>query len=263
MLENLNSWFILFPAGILAGILSSATGLASLISYPTLLAIGVPPVFADVTNTAALVLTGFGSSISSQKELKNHKKELLKILPLTVLGSAFGSVILLVEPVSSFTHLVPFFILFAGLLLLFPTSKERKGIENQTLKKKNTRYSDVLKKFAYMSAVFLVGAYGGYFGAAAGVIMLAIFSITSKSEFPVYNALKNVSLGFSNLVATIIYTFKSHIYWLLVIPLGAGLFLGGYIGPKIVRVIPGKILKIAVGVGAIILAASLFIQAYK
>ena len=262
MLENLNSWLILFPAGILAGILSSVTGLASLVSYPALLAIGVPPVFANVTNTAALVLTGFGSSISSQKELKNHKKELLKILPLTIIGSIFGSFILLIEPATSFTHIVPFFILFAGLLLLFPANKERKEIENQTLKKVNGKNSVILKKIAYVIAVFLVGAYGGYFGAAAGVIMLAIFSITSKSGFPVYNALKNVSLGFSNLVATIIYAFRSHIYWLLVIPLGAGLFLGGYIGPKIVRMLPEKIIKAAVALGAIILAASLFIQAY-
>ncbi|VDK14709.1 hypothetical protein OAL24_01457 [Oenococcus sicerae] len=263
MLENLNSWLILFPAGILAGVLSSVTGLASLVSYPTLLAIGVPPVFADVTNTAALVLTGLGSSISSQKELKNHKKELLKILPLTIVGSIFGAVILLIEPASSFTHIVPFFILFAGLLLLFPARKERKEMADQPLKNANGKVSAILKKIAYATAIFLVGAYGGYFGAAAGVIMLAIFSITSKSRFPVYNALKNVSLGFANLVATIIYMFKSHIYWLLVIPLGAGLFLGGYIGPKIVRLLPEKILKIVVAAGAIILATSLFIQTYK
>lgn len=92
--------------------------------------------------------------------------------------------------------------------------------------------------------------------------MLAIFSIGSTTKFTVYNALKNVSLGLSNLVATLIYAFESHIYWLLVIPLGAGLFLGGYLGPKIVRLIPEKPLKLCVGVGALILAISLFIQAY-
>ncbi|MCC7666436.1 sulfite exporter TauE/SafE family protein [Liquorilactobacillus satsumensis] len=260
MMESLSSWFLLFPAGIVAGILSTVTGLASLVSYPTLLAVGVPPVFADVTNTAALVLTGFGSSISSQRELKDHRGELLKILPLTIFGSIFGSILLLVQPAASFTHIVPFFILFAGLLLLLPIRPI--FTQRQALKKSASRFESGLKKTIYYTAIFLVGAYAGYFGAAGGVIMLAIFSIGSTTKFTVYNALKNVSLGLSNLVATLIYAFESHIYWLLVIPLGAGLFLGGYLGPKIVRLIPEKPSKLCVGVGALILAISLFIQAY-
>lgn len=143
MLENLNSWLILFPAGILAGILSSVTGLASLVSYPALLVIGVPPVFANVTNTAALVLTGLGSSTSSQKELKNHKKELLKILPLTIIGSIFGSFILLIEPATSFTHIVPFFILLAGNNNNKPANKIKKGNRESNIKKSKW------KKFCY------------------------------------------------------------------------------------------------------------------
>ena len=112
------------------------------------------------------------------------------------------------------------------------------------------------------SAIFLVGAYTGYFGAAGGVLMLAILAATSRLEFAEYNALKNISLGASNLVATLLYAFRAHIYWLAVVPLAAGLFVGGYIGPFIVRRVSSKLLNILIAVGAITLSVFLFVQTY-
>ncbi|GAP02711.1 permease [Fructobacillus pseudoficulneus] len=259
----LQAILILLPMGILAGIVSTTAGLASLVSYPALLAVGIPPVFANVTNTAALVMTGIGSIFSSKKELGNHKKELFQILPLTVLGSILGAWLLLSQPASTFAKVVPFFVLMAGLLLMSQISKSKNNPLNLTRDEsmENDAHSPAYKVLITI-AITLVGMYCGYFGAAGGVMLLAILSATTTMHFSSYNAVKNVSLGASNLIATLIYAFTAHIYWGMVIPLGIGLFIGGYIGPQIVRVIPEKILKIIVSILAILLAVDLFVKAY-
>ncbi|MDF7636744.1 sulfite exporter TauE/SafE family protein [Leuconostocaceae bacterium ESL0958] len=251
-------FLFLLPMGILAGIVSTTAGLASLVSYPALLAIGVPPVFANVTNTAALFMTGIGSTLSSRKELGAHRKELLHVLPLTVGGSILGAWLLLAAPATTFTKVVPFFVLVAAILLFlqvypipYPGRREKQAAGP-------SRLGQVLKSIAILG----VGAYCGYFGAAGGVMMLAILAATTTMNFSSYNALKNVSLGLSNLTAAIIYAFSSHIYWALVVPLGIGLFCGGYIGPKIVRIIPEKVLKLIVSILALGLALQLFWKAY-
>jgi uncharacterized protein len=257
--------FILFPAGILAGITSSVAGLASLVSYPALLAVGIPPVFANVTNTAALIFTGVGSGVSSRRELRGHGREFLRLLPLTIGGSLCGSMLLLAAPATTFEHVVPFFILGAALLILCPkrtTLDQQRQLVAASAENGHRELRKIATVVVYSMAIFLVGAYTGYFGAAAGVVMLAILSATSQSEFAEYNALKNVSLGASNLVATLIYAFRSHIYWLAAAPLAAGFFIGGYIGPSIVRHVSSKMLRMVIAVGAIGLAIALFIQTY-
>ncbi len=226
--------------------------MASLVSYPALLAVGMPPVFANVTNTAALVLTGAGATISSQRELKHHYGDLMKVMPLTLLGSILGAILLLAQPADAFEKVVPFFVLAAGLVLAFPPSHA--AIE--------ARQGSKLRSFGFDLMIVVVGAYTGYFGAAGGVMLLALLSRSGKYKFTTYNALKNVSLGASNLLAAIIYAFKSHIYWLQVIPLGIGFFIGGFLGPKIVRLIPERVMKAIVIVGAIGLATWLFLDAY-
>ncbi|AQW21022.1 anion permease [Lentilactobacillus curieae] len=243
---------VLFPAGILAGIMSSTTGMASLVSYPALLAVGVPPVFANVTNTTALVLAGAGATVSSQKELKHHYGDLMKVMPLTLLGSILGAILLLEQPADTFEKVVPFFVLAAGLILAFPPSAA--SLE--------ARQGSKWRSFGFDLLIIVVGAYTGYFGAAGGVMLLALLSRSGKYKFTTYNALKNVSLGASNLLAAIIYAFKSHIYWILVIPLAIGFFVGGFIGPRIVRLIPERLMKGIVVIGAIGLSIWLFLDAY-
>ncbi|MBS9337583.1 sulfite exporter TauE/SafE family protein [Fructobacillus parabroussonetiae] len=263
MTEYWQHFLFLLPMGILAGIVSTTAGLASLVSYPALLAVGVPPLFANVTNTAALVMTGLGATVSSHKELGEHRKELIKILPLTIGGSIIGAWLLLAAPASTFEKAVPFFVLVAGLLLLSQVNKSKKNELNLT--RDDSIENDAkhpLYRLIVSVGILLVGMYCGYFGAAGGVLLLAILSATTTMPFASYNALKNLSLGGANLIATVIYIFSSHIYWGLVIPMGIGLFIGGWIGPHIVRLIPDKILKIVISIAAVALAVDLFLKAY-
>lgn len=251
-------WLVLIPTGIAAGIVSTATGLASLVSYPILLAIGLPPVAANVTNTYALFFTGVGATVSSQKELRGHGKDLLVILPLTLIGCVTGALILFAIPASTFQKVVPFFILLAAIVVLLPRrTTPLATISGQT----ETGLAKFIKGLTWVG-IFLVGVYSGYFGAASGVLMLSLLAVISPLPFAQYNAEKNLTLGLANLISAIVYATKTTIQWAYIIPLAIGFLIGGFVGPKIVRLIPERTIKIVIGIGAFILAGSLFVQAY-
>ncbi|MCT2898372.1 sulfite exporter TauE/SafE family protein [Lentilactobacillus buchneri] len=255
------TFIFLIIAGFAAGLLASVTGLASLVSYPALLAVGLPPVIANVTNTTALIFSGIGATASSLKELRGHWKKLTLYVILSLIGSIGGSVLLLIAPASSFEKVVPFFILFAGILLFM--SGRKKDVSTAKLKQ---AHQTPTKRFwvslISLTGIVLVGAYTGYFGAAGGVIFLAILSIITDDRFTVVNAMKNVIAFGGNLIATVIFIFKSKIDWLLVIPLGFGLLIGGYTGPIIVRHSNIHLLRILISLAAFGLAGYLFVTAY-
>jgi uncharacterized membrane protein YfcA len=110
--------------------------------------------------------------------------------------------------------------------------------------------------------IFLVGGYTGYFGAAGGVIFLAILSLITNDQFATVNAMKNVIAFAGNLIATLIFVFKTHVAWLMVVPLGFGLLIGGYLGPIIVRHANIHLLRALIAIAAFGLASYLFITAY-
>ncbi len=246
---------ILVVVGIVAGIVSTAAGLASLVSYPVLLALGLPPVTANVTNTVGLAFTSFGAVPASRKELRGHGRELRALIPLTLIGSIVGAILLFVIPAATFAKVVPFFILVAGVLVLVP---RRIHVSQPGESAKPARWVTALSWLG----IFLVGTYTGYFGAAGGVLMLAILSFTSDTPFTVYNAQKNLALGLANIVSAVVYALQTPIKWHYVIPLGIGFLIGGSLGPRIVRHLPARLLTIVIGIGALGLAASLFKSAY-
>lgn len=252
---------ILIPVGILSGIVSSVAGLASLVSYPALLLLGMPPVQANVANTVSLVWNGIGSVLSSRRELRGQQRELLLILPLVVAGGLTGGLILLAAPSKTFELIVPFFILGAAALIFRPPRRMRKtetALFAATVEPTRTAWWWV----AYGTAIFLTGAYGGYFGAAAGVILLALLSSTSDRPFAVSNALRNAAMPAANLTAAILFCFTTSIRWDVVVPLAIGLFIGGYIGPIIFRRLHTAFIRKLIGVLACALAVALFIEAY-
>ncbi len=110
--------------------------------------------------------------------------------------------------------------------------------------------------------LFLIGAYTGYFGAAGGVIILAILTLSLPQRFAVLNAFKNVMAFMANAVATVIYAWTGKIDWVVVLPLGIGFLIGGYCGPIVVRHVPVRLLRILIAFAAFGLAADLFVQAY-
>ncbi|WP_407893162.1 sulfite exporter TauE/SafE family protein [Lacticaseibacillus sp. N501-2] len=246
---------ILLLAGLGGGLVSSMAGMASLITYPVLIALGVPPVSANVTNSAAMIFTGVGAGLSSTKELRANRRLMLIVTSYTVIGSIIGALILAIAPAATFAKVVPFLIALAGGLMLYSAWHRPSGAGNTTTL---TGWRVVARNLM----IGLVGVYLGYFGAAAGIVMLAILSVSLPLTFGVANALKNFTTFAANIVSLVIYAFTTHVYWLMVIPLGLGMFIGGMLGPMVVRHVPQRAIRIIIGIAAFGLAGYFFYTAY-
>ncbi|MBD5805764.1 sulfite exporter TauE/SafE family protein [Limosilactobacillus walteri] len=250
---------LLFGIGILSGIVSAAAGLASLVSYPSLLALGLPPVMANVTSAFSTVTGNYSSVFASFKELKNNRRQLWLILPLVFAGSIIGAFLLFAVPGKLFAELVPLCIALAGIILLFP-HHPKKAAPTMGANSKLFGKSRISQFFSIIG-IFIVGIYSGFFNAGAGVLMLTLLTvINSQKSFAVNNALKNVAMTVTNTTSWIVFAIETTIYWNYVIPLMIGNVVGGYVGPIIVRHLPGRLMQVIVGIGALILAGSLVIR---
>ena len=249
---------LLVLAGVGAGLTGSIAGLASLISYPALLAAGIPPVTANVTNTVALVLNSVGSASASGPELAGQRTRLVRLGVAAVLGGAAGAALLLLTPAGAFERIVPWLIAGASVLLLVQRRPGELAADGAAKAAAHPHRDP----WWLTPGTFVVGIYGGYFGAAAGVLMLAMYLLGTGESLPVGNALKNVVLGCANAVAAIGYIVLTSIAWSAAVPLAIGLFIGGRLGPRVVRRAPQTLLRRVIAVAGIGLAIRLGLQAY-
>ncbi len=243
---------LLVLAGVGAGLAGSIAGLASLVSYPALLAVGLTPVAANVTNTVALVFNTAGTMAGSRPELRGQRPRIRELGAIAVAGGLLGGAILLLTPASSFERVVPWLIGLGSLTILVP---RRPTVH---LDEAPAPASRVL-----FAGIFLIGVYAGYFGAAAGVLMLALLLITTPDTLARCNALKNVVLGISNVVAAVIFAIFGPVHWLVALPLAAGVLVGGRIGPVIVRHSPTRLLRVLIALAGLGLAIHLGLDAYR
>lgn len=245
---------LLVVAGIGGGLTGSIAGLASVTTYPALLAVGLPPVAANVTNTVALVFNGVGSIWGSRPELKGQGAFLLRTVPVAVLGGVLGAVLLLNTPADGFEKLVPILIGLSAIAILLPPPALTPG--EQPRKSRSMRVLEA-------AAILSIAVYGGYFGAAAGVLLLALLLRAGGATLPHANASKNVLLGASNSVAALIFVFVAPVHWAAVVPLGAGCLIGSRLGPIVVRHAPATPIRLLIGAGGMVLAIKLGIDAYS
>lgn len=241
---------LLMAAGLAAGLAGSMAGLASLFSYPALLAAGLPPVAANVTNTVALFTNTVGTAAGSRTELRGQGRRLLHLSLLAAVGGTLGAALLLATPASAFESFVPWLIALGSVLILVREPLRRLVTR---LRPRTGRTSPAL-----MGAVLLVGVYGGYFGAAAGVLMLAVLSLWASEPLPVTNAVKNIATGVANSTAAVAYAFLAPVHWGAAAALGLGCLVGARLGPAAVRRLPEKPLRIGIALGGLGLAASLW-----
>lgn len=234
---------------LLAGILTGIVGMASLTLYPVLLSVGVPPVSANATITVAQVVGNLGATLSSLQELSHHRHEAFVIALWNTIGGVLGAELLIHSSNAGFKKIVPVFILLAGILILVPTDK-------RTAKKnRQVQWLD-------WTALLLVGIYNGYFGAASGLLMIAVLNRIVKYNYAEINSLRNFASFCNNFVAAGMFIMRLKIDWSVLLPLIIGLFIGGFLGPMIVKIIPSKIIETAVGIFAIGLACLLTYKDY-
>ncbi|MEV4013892.1 sulfite exporter TauE/SafE family protein [Nonomuraea angiospora] len=217
----------LLGAGVVAGVVSTVVSLASIVSYPALLAFGLPPLTANVTNTVALVFTGIGAAAGSRPELAGEGARVLRLGPVAAVGGATGALLLLVTPARTFELIAPWLIAMASLLLVRPPSGRAHGEHG------------VLGRVA----LFAVTIYTGYFGAAGGLMVFAVLALMFDHPAAKLNAMKNVMSGLANAVAALGFALFGPVDWAAAAPLAAGFLLGGWVGPRIARRLPGNSLR--------------------
>lgn len=238
---------LLAGAGVLAGILGSVGGLASLASYPALLLAGLPPTAANVTNTVALVATTVGAASGSRPELAGQGRYIWRLCAVSVTGGACGAALLLTTPPGVFEVVVPWLIAGGSIVLLLgPRLRQALG-----------RHPTGRVGVGTQIGVFCVAVYSGYFGAAAGVVLLAILTAVSLQSLARVNAAKNLIAGASNGVAAVVFSLVGPVHWVAAVALGAGSLVGGALGPSAVRRLPAGPLRVAIAVAGLCLAAKL------
>lgn len=247
------NWLLLLVAGITGGLTGSIAGLASVATYPALLAAGLPPVTANVTNTVALVFNAIGSMWGSRPELAGQGRWLLRMTPVAALGGGAGATLLLTTPADGFEKVVPLLLGFSALAIALP----RKQLDDAGGDAPRGRF------VAMAAAIFVIALYGGYFGAAAGVVLLALLLRTGHATLAHANAAKNVLLGASNLTAAVMFAVLAPVHWASVVPLGLGCLIGSRLGPVVVRHTPTTPMRIVIGIAALALAVKLGLDAYR
>ena len=236
---------LLAAAGVVAGAASAMAGGASLLTFPVLLALGLPPLDANVTNTTGLIPTAVGAALASREELEGQRDLMLFLGPPMIAGSLAGAAILLVTPAGVFGAVVPFLIAGSALLLLAqPWVIARAGL----------RLRDGHRRAAWIAAG-CVAVYAGYFGAAAAVLFMALMGLFTTVSIHRLNALKNVLLGICNAVAAVLFALVAPVHWPAACALAVGSLAGGAGGVRLVRRVPPRALRIGVGVIGLSIAA--------
>jgi uncharacterized membrane protein YfcA len=217
--------------------------------------VGLPPVTANVTNTVAMVFTAVGSVWGSRPELKGQGPWLKRILPVAAVAGAIGAVLLLSTPPGGFEKIVPILLGGASVAIAIPRGGNR---EARVASHRRHTATVVLES----AAIFSICVYGGYFGAAAGVLLIALLLHVGHATLAHANASKNVISGVANTVAALIFSLFASVNWPAVVALGLGCLIGARLGPVVVRHAPAGPLKILISAAGVALAVKLGIDAY-
>jgi hypothetical protein len=252
---------LLVGAGVAAGLAGSIAGLASLFSYPALLAAGLPATAANVTNTVSLAVGSLSTITSSRPDLAGQAGTARRLGLVCALGGATGAGLLLLTPSDLFTRIVPFLVGGASVLLLIGRRPGQPGTVG-TLGQPEAPGSAPGRRRGMTAAVLAVSVYGGYFGAAAGVLMLALLLAALPETLVRVNALKNVLLGLANVIAAVGFAVFGPVSWLAAVPLTIGLLLGSWFGPPVVRRLPANLLRFGIALAGIGLAVKLGLDAF-
>jgi len=253
---------LLIGAGIAAGLSGSIAGLASLFSYPALLAVGLPATAANVTNTVSLAVGSLSTITSSRPDLVGQSGVARRLAAICALGGACGAGLLLLTPPGLFVRIVPFLVGGAAVLLLIGRQAPVALGERHADFGPGRQRPSMTQRPTVLVGVLAVSVYGGYFGAAAGVLMLALLITVLPESLVRVNALKNVLLGLANVIAAVGFAAFGPVHWLAAVPLTGGLLLGSWFGPPVVRRLPANLLRIGIGVAGLALAIKLGLDAF-
>lgn len=239
---NVGTFMLLVAAGFAGGFINAAVGSGTLIVYPALIAAGIAPVSANGTNTAGLSPGNFAAAWAYRRELSTRLVELRKPVIAAVIGAAVGASLVVSLPSAVFTSLVPWLVGSATVLVAV-----------QPLVVRWLRSRDHIDRRRMWPWSGSVAVYGGYFGAAQGVMLMAVLSLVYDTDTQRSNAAKNILAATANLTAAAVFAVTGAVVWLAAVAVAIGSVPGGYVGGHVSRRLPNYVLRalvVLVGIGA-------------
>ncbi|GGO81117.1 sulfite exporter TauE/SafE family protein [Wenjunlia tyrosinilytica] len=245
-----------FVAGIGAGTINTIVGSGTLITFPVLLAVGLPPITANVSNTLGLVPGSLSGAIGYRRELKGQRPRLIRLGLASLVGGLVGAWLLLRLPSAAFDAIVPVLI---GLALVLVVLQPRLARAVAARRENNDAPSPAHGGALLTAGVTLSGVYGGYFGAAQGVLLLAMMGTLLNDDLQRINAVKNILALIVNSVAALFFLFVADFDWTAVVLIASGAVIGGQVGAKVGRRLPPTALRgVIVVVGLLAIAKLVF-----
>jgi uncharacterized membrane protein YfcA len=249
---DLSDSVLLVAAGLAAGTVNALAGGGSLITFPTLVAVGLDPVAANVTNSIAVSPGYLGSVVGSRADLAGQRQTVRRLLPTAAVGSAAGCALLLATPARAFELVVPFLVLAAAAVLAFQT--RLRGLVGHRQDTSQLR----------LQAMVAVGAvYGGYFGAALGVMLVAALGLVLAETMARVSALKNIISAVVGLVTVVAFGIFGPVHWVGVAVLAPATVVGGYLGARLARRLPSTALRVVIVAFGAVIGIVLLVRALR
>ena len=238
------SWWemaVVVLAAVWAGGINTVVGSGTLVTFPTLLALGVPAVSANISNSVGLVFGGISGTIGYLPELKGMFRRTMQLVPMSVLGSIIGALLLLWLPPDAFEAIVPVLIAIGVLLVVLGPRLQEWAKSNH----EEGARTPVSHAVALMGGVLFAGVYGGYFGAAQGVILIGLLSVLATEPLQSLNGLKNALGTIVNAVCSLVFIIAAPdlVDWSIVALVAVGAVVGGVLGAKFGRRLPPPVLR--------------------
>lgn len=246
---ELLDFVIIGLAAVAAGLINAIAGGGTLISFPALIAVGVPPVAANVTNTVALVPGYLGATFAQIKDLAGQGRRLKLLIPTGALGGIAGGLLLLNTSEKLFAELVPYLILLAAFLLAIQDI-----VRKWVVRRIEASGGSAANEAWAVGPVFLAAIYGGYFGAGLSVIVLAVLGLVIDDTLTRLNGLKQIIAFSVNVAAAIFFVFSGQVVWIAAAVMAVGAVVGGVLGGKLARFVKPQVLRAIVITIAVIVA---------
>ncbi len=241
-------------AGFIAGTMNAIVGSGSLVTFPTLLAFGYAPIVANVSNTVGLVPGSISGALGYRRELRDQRARIVRLGIVGAAGGLSGAVLLLALPADTFERVVPFLILIACVLVALQPRLSA-AVAARRHRDDAERHSPL-----FLAGVYATGVYGGYFGAAQGVIFIALLGIFLSDDIQRLNGLKNVIAAIVNAVAAVVFIAVAPIAWPPALLLAMGSTVGGQVGAVVARRLPPTALRAVIIVVGTVVALRLLIR---
>ena len=244
---------LLFGAGLLGGAMNAAAGGGSFVTFPALISAGVPPVIANATSTVALFPGAFASAYAFRRDFRRFEAVSLRtMMVVSLIGGVAGALLLIFSPASIFDRLVPWLLLFGAVV--FAVGRQAGVVLRRYVR---------LGRSALLATQFLLGVYGGYFGGAVGIMMMAAWSIFGLSDIRAMSAARTLLVGATNAVAVVCFVIAGLVWWPQALLMLVAAVSGGYGGARVARRVDPDRLRAGITVFNFAIAAAVFYRAHR